>query len=237
MGLLSILATVVIQAYYKGKNKQVDPRIAEARKLYEQYNALTEENNIDSIIQLLDVIESAYQSVPHYTRSYERGVIYNNRAAIWLTEGLYGAESLPARQDSFIHLADNALRKGIDIYTDWKASYQQLDEEEIEQRIKTGFIQGLEQYPPEEKNEFLENRVDEIIEGQAEIDRRLSVSYTNLGIIYRYHEAYDSAVHYYQEALKLWERNLTAENNMNKLLGRPMRKRGFIEKMFPRERL
>jgi len=33
--------------------------------------------------------------------------------------------------------------------------------------------------------------------------------------------------------MELWGENLTAENNLNILLGRPVRKRTFIQKMFP----
>jgi len=34
-----------------------------------------------------------------------------------------------------------------------------------------------------------------------------------------------------------WEDNLSAENNLNRLLGLPLRERNLIHKLFPRERL
>ena len=36
---------------------------------------------------------------------------------------------------------------------------------------------------------------------------------------------------------ELWDRNLTAKNNLNVLLGQPMEKRNVIQRMFPPDRL
>jgi len=83
---------------------------------------------------------------------------------------------------------------------------------------------------------FLENRVQEIIMAQGENDRRLSVCRTNLGVVYRYQGAYLEAVQQYEMAIELWDRNLEAENNLNKLINKPLKKRSIIQKIFPPER-
>jgi len=84
-----------------------------------------------------------------------------------------------------------------------------------------------------EAEEYLENRVREIIEALPENSRRLSVAYTNLGVAERHLGNYEQAMQHYQKALELWDRNLAAENNINILLGKPIRQRGVLEKLFP----
>ena len=102
-----------------------------------------------------------------------------------------------------------------------------MNEQNITEKLSKSFKNGLPSYTLEEQQKFIDNRVEEILDSQTEINRRLSVSYTNLGIVYRYRLQYDSASICYQEALNLWERNLTAENNLNVLLGRPQKKRKY----------
>ena len=69
-----------------------------------------------------------------------------------------------------------------------------------------------------------------------ENNRRLSVCYTNLGLISRFQGNYEDAVKQYEKALALWDRNLDAENNLNKLLNRPIKKRNIIQTLFPPEK-
>ena len=69
-----------------------------------------------------------------------------------------------------------------------------------------------------------------------ETDRRLSVCYTNLGVIERTRGNYQEAIMNYEKALNLWDRNLEAENNLNRLLGRPIKKRNLLQKLFPPDR-
>ena len=69
-----------------------------------------------------------------------------------------------------------------------------------------------------------------------ETDRRVSVCYTNLGIILRSRDDNEGAAEMYIKALELWEMNLEAENNLNRLLGRPLKKRNIIQKLFPPEK-
>jgi tetratricopeptide (TPR) repeat protein len=107
------------------------------------------------------------------------------------------------------------------------------NEDAIIQEIESDFLDGLEQIPVKEQQSYLEKRVEEIIVAQHETKRRLSVSYTNLGIIHRHRGEFEEASEYYQKAFTLWEDNLTARNNLNILLGRPVEKRNFLEKLFP----
>lgn len=221
--------------YYKSVNASVDPRIVPARKLYENYNLFTQENKLDSIFWLMDTIESIYAKTAHYKNSYEVGVLYNNRAAACLTLSLH--EQNVNVRDSLLEVAEHAVKRSITIYEDWTRTYVGKNEQDLEIVLRREFLNGLQDYDEEIQQKFLEKRIREIIEAQAETKRRLSVSYTNLGVVYRQQLKYEDAALSYQKAIENWDRNLTAENNLNKLLGRPEKKRNLIQKLFPPERV
>ena len=237
MGVLVILVVIILQKQYRIQDASVDPRIKPARELYKSYNGFTAANQFDSVFALMDTIEYIYRATDHYANSFEVGVLYNNRAAAWLTMGLYGEYYRAPERDSLVEKAETAVQKGIGIYESWKNEFKDLDESQVRRAISESFMKGLDTYNVEERERFLNSRIAEITEAQAEINRRLSVGYTNLGMVYRHREKYDSAAICYEKALELWDRNLAAENNLNTLLGQPHRKRNFIERMFPPERL
>ncbi|MGM0473066.1 MAG: tetratricopeptide repeat protein [Bacteroidota bacterium] len=237
MTVLVFTGIVIAWFYYGGINRSVDPRIKGARELYEKYNEFTRLGRYDSILWLMDTIESVYSSVDHYRDSYETAVLYNNRAAVYLSVYMQpGNEILIGDTAAFISKAENAVRKSIHIYREWSGKFDGLDEIAIRENIEENFLNGMDPYSPDEKEQFLDKRVREIIEAQKENRRRLSVSYTNLGIIKRHQQKYDSAAMYYMKAIDLWERNLTAENNLNILLSRPLKKQGLLQKLFPPEK-
>lgn len=233
MSALVITAIAVFSKYYKNLNSSVDPRIVNARTLYEKYNAYAQVNNFDSLFYLMDTIESIYGAVSHYSNSYEVGVLYNNRAAAYLTMAVYDQNIDSLKKDSILNLAEHNTTKSISIYENWIKIYEGLEEIKISSQIAPGFLADLENYNEKEKSNFLNTRVKEIAEAQVEIARRLSVSYTNLGVVYRHREDYETAASYYQKAIELWDRNLTAENNLNIILGKPLKKRTLIQKLFP----
>lgn len=236
MCALALSGIIISYVYYHNLNASVDQRIVKARTLYEKYNAYAQSNEFDSIFWLMDSIELIYTSIDHYKESYEVGVLYNNRAASFLTIALYSKNIEINAQDSLIELAENAANKCIDIYQVWLEQFQEKSRTEIENIISADFYIGLEDFSPDQENKYLKNRTKEIQDSQAETKRRLSVSYTNLGVIYRHKLQYEAAARHYKKAIDLWDRNLTAENNLNVLLGRPTKKRSFIQKLFPPER-
>jgi tetratricopeptide (TPR) repeat protein len=236
MCALVLSAIVISHFYYKSVNDSVDPRIVEARKLYEKYNLYTQRNELKAVFWLMDSIEQIYASYPHYKNSYEVGVLYNNRAAAYLTLGLFADSIQSGARDSLFILAEDAANTSVNIYSHWLDVFSEKESDDIEGYISEEFLQGLEGYGDNEKRGFLERRIEDIVEAQSETPRRLSVSYTNLGVIFRQRQDYESAAKYYKKAIDLWDANLTAENNLNVLLGRPVRKRNLIEKLFPPER-
>ena len=236
MSALVLSGVAISYLYYKSINESIDPRIVKARTLYEKYNVYAQNNEFDSILSLMDSIELIYAEFDHYKNSYEVGVLYNNRAASFLTMALYSNDIEIIDQDSLINLAEIAVKKSIEIYNQWLEKFQNKSLVEIERIISNDFYTGLGDFNTDKKNKFIKNRINEIHDSQTETQRRLSVSYTNLGIINRHNLQYEAAANCYKKAIDLWDRNLTAENNLNVLLGRPMKKRSFIQKLFPPDR-
>lgn len=238
MSVLVVVVIVLAQSYYRRQNRMIDPRIEPARRLYASYNQLTEYGTSDSIFRLLDSIEAIYTSVEHYKSSYELGVLSNNRAALWLTRALHDHTCDSICKDSLIAKAAEAVQNSISIYQQWGNRFGDTDADADVRRqlMHNEFLSGLEAYTSEQQEQFLDMRIEEIQDSKGEITRRLSVSYTNLGITHRYHLRYDSAAVCYTKALELWDRNLTAENNLNQLLGRPARKPNVIQRLFPPQR-
>jgi len=236
MTALSLIVIIFAYFYYKNENSAKDPRVKQARLLYEKYNTYALEGCFDKVFNLLDSVEIFYSKVDHFSESFEVGVLYNNRAALFLTMALYENTSLyysGLNKDSLLNLSKNSVLKSISIYQDWLEKYKNLDKAQIKNKISSEYLIGLETFSSKEQKNFLENRIDEIETAQYETKRRLSVAYTNLGIIYRHKEDYEHAIEFYEKAIKLWEQNLTAENNLRILLGKPLRKRNLIQKLFP----
>ncbi|MCK5136074.1 MAG: tetratricopeptide repeat protein [Bacteroidales bacterium] len=246
--ILVMIAVVVIgiliaKNYYGNANRSVDPRIVHARELYAKYDSYAREGNFYMIFALLDSIELVYNATDHYRNSFELGVLDNNRTAALLTISMY-MDSIPAAYnpfsgistDSIVALAEIHARQAIATYVNWNADYKDRTIQQISLMIESEFMKGLENMDPDTKGKHLESRAREIEEAVRENDRRLSVCYTNLGLVFRQKGAYKDAVEQYEKALELWDRNLDAENNLNKLLNRPVRKRNIIQKLFPPDR-
>lgn len=242
--LLIVAAGVLIARSYYGKlNRSVDPRIKHARELYEQYDRVTQTGDYFRVSALLDSISLIYEQISHYKSSFELGVIQNNRAAMLLTLALYGdsiAEPLNPyagfEKDSIIALAESHVNEAIAIYHEWNKRYGGKGDTEIRQLIETEFMEGLDASDPIMAEKYLSNRIDEMEASLVENQRRLSVCHTNLGLVYRLQGNHGGAVSQYERAMELWDRNLEAENNLNRLLGRPLKKRNVIQKLFPPNR-
>jgi tetratricopeptide (TPR) repeat protein len=240
MLIVTVAAIIVARSYYGNRNRSVDPRIVLARELYEGYNEYAGTGDYPQVFALLDSIDQIYLSVPHYRMSFELGVLKNNRAAAFLTIALY-RDSIPEARnplngltsDSLMQMADSQIREAIGLYDRWNTTFSGLSSDQIREHIRPEFMQGLESADPDLREKYLENRIEEIVEALEENPRRLSVCYTNLGLVYRYRGEYVEAAEQYKKALELWDRNLDAENNLNLLLNKPLRKRNFIQRMFP----
>ena len=243
MTALAIVAAGIIWRHYDRINDGADPRTLVARKLYGTYNSLASAGDYIGVKTLLDSLEGIYAAIPHYTDSWESAVILNNHAALCLTLALYG-DSIPQhrnpypgmQKDSLIDLSERFLNGAMRVYEAMDSLYGGLNEAQIKEDIRPVFLIGLETFPAERQEHFLETRAGEILTALDEKDMRMSVCYNNLGIICSSREDYQGAMQHYTTALSLWDRNLDAENNLNRLLGQPLKTRHFLQRLFPPKR-
>lgn len=240
---LVVTGLFIANKYYSSVNSAIDPRIVPARELYAKYDNYAKEGDYYKIFALLDSVEAVYKEYPHYENSFELGVIHNNRSAAYITILLFGdsirADYNPFTEtdpDSLLNMAQAEVEKAISIYEGWTGNYEGKSSEQIREMIAEAFKRRIPVKEPGMVEKYLDARAEEIVRAVEETDRRLSVCYTNLGVIKRQRGEYEKAVRSYEKALELWDRNLSAENNMNILLGKPLKKRNIIQKMFPPER-
>ncbi len=235
MVILGAIGVAIAWVYYGNINKAVDPRVRQAHVMYGRYNVYASENNAEMVLALLDSIEDIYLSVPHYTDSYEMGVVHNNRASVFLSRALSDSMVEEIRQHYF-SLSEIHLNKSISYYTRWIDVFGDQSEEEITDRVHEEFSADGSLSKNKNLDAIIRSRVKEIRTAQLEMPRRMSVSYTNLGIIRRHDNKPEEAMHYYIKALELWDQNYIAKNNINVLFGEPIEKQSVLRKLFPPER-
>ena len=235
MVILAVIGIIIAKTYYGNINRSVDPRVKQAQVMYGRYNFYASENDFEKVLALLDSISQVYSSVPHYRNSYEMGVLQNNRASVFLTKALSDTIREDMKQH-FFAVAEQHLLTSIDYYTGWLDLFGNLAREDIEAIVEKEFTNAESLKNNENLDAIIRKRVEEIITAQIETPRRLSVSFTNLGIIRRHENQLEEAVYYYNKALELWDENLTAKNNMNILFDKPIEKQSIFRKLFPPER-
>jgi len=229
--ILTVSGLTISYFYYGNINKKEDPRVLSVKRLQSRYNKAVLDNNMPEALDLIARMDSVYASVPHYTQSFERGVLETDRASVYLNMALYhttGEEEKLEKLDN----AEKCLNNSLSIYEGWENRYRGLDNIKILDCIRVDFS-DLDQNI---RSKILEKRVSYIIEAQNEMDRRYSVTYTNLGVVMRHRFLQDSALYFYKKAIKLWDDNHAAKSNLNVLLGKEPLKRGALEKLFPPEK-
>jgi tetratricopeptide (TPR) repeat protein len=226
--------------YYRNINLAEDPRVIDANKSFKTFSIYFENNNYDEALLILDNIEKIYNKVPGYKDSYEIGVINNNRAAIYLVqleEALLSTDNLKIDQRPiFLDLAKEYSNTSKLIYISWLEKMGNLNDSEIKETILPFFEVEDPAFKRFNFDKILNKRVENIKQSQVETKRRLSVVYTNLGIIDRYQNNPEKAEKYYRKAIELWDSNYVAKNNLNVLLGEPLKKRSVIKQLFPEKK-
>jgi tetratricopeptide (TPR) repeat protein len=234
IGIFIIVGTsfLVAYIYYTGKNRAEDPRIVRTKFLFRQFDELMKVNNFSSALPLGDTIESILINVPGYMESYEPGIVYNNRGSAYLSMALYSVND-STEKIRLLELAKNNIDSSILIYNTWLNKYGTISSNELLIYIKPFFPENDVAFKGKNYRKILKKRVSDIVLAQKETPRRLSVCYTNLGIILRHQYKQDDAVDCYIKAIKLWKDNYTARNNFNVLMGKPPKDRSIIDKLFP----
>ncbi len=235
MTVIVLIGITVAYFYYGGINNAEDPRVIDAKDQYQAYNNFVVENDSESAFATLDTIEYIYLKHSDYKNSYELGVVYNNKLAVWLTSALLKASN---GTDNLSEL-DSAQRygeKSIVLYENWLTDFKNLKENEVRIIVEKYYKNVHFTIENLSRQDVIEKRIKDIIIAQEETPKRLSVTYTNIGIIQRHKAEYENAMASYKKAIELWDGNRDAKNNINILLGRPIDEITVIEKIFPEEK-
>lgn len=232
---IAVVGVLAAWLYYRQQNAAEDPRVSKAREFLLQFDRLMREGKYTAGFPLLDSAESIYGAIPCYSESYEMGVIENNRASAWLGMALYTATD-SVQKTEWLFQAGLSVRKAIHRYQQWYDRFNLRSKEEINKELSPCFTAREVTFTGLNHQKILSKRIEDIELAKVENPRRLSVAWSNLGIIQRHQLLQDSAIDSYMTALKLWKRNPVAKNNLNTLLGRPQEDESIINQLFPPDR-
>lgn len=238
MIMIVLAAVAVAYVYYDIENKKEDPRTVKARQLLDTFNELSNSNNYYQQHCLLDSIKTIYENTNGYKNdSYEIGVVKNNRGTIYLKMAIYDSTG-DANKDSLLTIAEIYTSEAIDIYANWIDDWDSLSKKEIKNRVHNLFIKDSIYFIEKNQNieDVINSRVEDLILAKLEMPRRLSVAYTNLAIIKRNQYKQKESLDLYVKALKLWEDNYIAKENLGKLIGKELDTPSALQKMFPKNR-
>ncbi|HOY33339.1 MAG TPA: hypothetical protein PKW80_15780 [Bacteroidales bacterium] len=237
LACISITGFLIAYFYYDYRNKAEDPRIVAARYKLKKFDDLMKARMYEQALFLLDTIDSIYRKADGYATSFEPGIVFNNRGSIYLSMALYDSLISQEERQHLLALADTNLKSGIEIYMNWIDSAGALPEQQIRKNIEPYFNESVASLKGKNIHRIFNKRVADIMNAQIETPRRLSVCYTNLGIVQRHQLRQEEALKSYIQAIKLWKDNFTARNNFNVLMGKPPEDRSIIDQLFPPERI
>jgi tetratricopeptide (TPR) repeat protein len=236
VAVVSIASLTVAYFYYKGVNEAVDPRVAQTRYMFERYNKKMQGRQYDSASRILDSVQEVFDHTPGYSESVEMGVVLNNRSALYISKALYGHDPDSLNQILF----NSALRwnqRCIEHYTRWIEAFGKLNKEQITSHVKPFFTPSDKAFAEGHYQKIAKKRVSDLMDAQQETPRRLSVAYTNRGVIMRHQGRTVEAMNSYMKAIELWPDNPQALSNLNVLAGGKPQNRSFLKKLFPPERI
>jgi hypothetical protein len=221
--------------YYRGINKSEDPRITPTKFMFSRYDEWVKNKSYLHASLVLDSIEKILSDTPGYSDSYELGIVLNNRASVYISKALYEAKDSIKKQfclDTALVFTNTCIR----YYNNWLTRFGTLSEKEISAGLDPYFRENDKAFMGKDFIKIKHKRTDDILLAQKETPRRLSVAYTNLGIIQRHQYKQSDAIESYMQAIKLWKDNPAALGNLNVLFGKPYKDRSIIKKLFPPDR-
>ncbi|HAM10225.1 MAG: hypothetical protein A2X05_05120 [Bacteroidetes bacterium GWE2_41_25] len=230
---VSLLALLFAFFYYRRINRAEDPRITRAREILLEFEKVSGSLAGFDAFPVLDSAAAVFKSLPDYACSFEIGVIYNNKSSTLLIMAIYDSTISNSEKLSLLGLSGNYCDSSITCYNRWKAEWGNLSSEEISLKLRQLMLEDDSRFKKINFDRVFERRVKNILTAQIETDRRLSVSMTNKGTIYRHLQKQDSALICFREALELWEDNRTAKSNLSVLMGGEPVKPTLLESLFP----
>ncbi|MHC1776860.1 MAG: hypothetical protein AB9834_15765 [Lentimicrobium sp.] len=229
---ITVISFAAAYFYYRAENSAEDPRVVGAKFMLKQYDQLMADKKYPEVFPLLDSIEDIFSRVPGYGNSFEPGIVYNNRGSAFLSMALYeGKDS--AEKMQLLGYAQKNLDTCILIYQRWLDRFRDFTREEWLAGVSQDFSSDIPAFQGKNAEAILNKRIDDLLLAQKETPRRLSVAYTNLGIVQRHTFRQTEAMESYIEAIKLWKDNFTARNNFNVLMGIDPEDRSIVDQLFP----
>ena len=232
ISIIICISLLVAYIYYNGKNRAEDPRIVETKYMFRQFDNMMKENKFSSALPYLDSIEIIFTKIPGYKDSYEPGIVYNDRGSAYLSMALYENKD-STEKVKMLDLAEKSIDSSIVIYNTWLGKNKALSIDELFRNAEPFFFKNDPAFAGRNVKKIIHKRAADLFLAQKEAPRRLSVCYTNLGIIQRHQYKQNEAVESYIQAIKLWRDNFTARNNFNVLMGLPPKDRSIIDQLFP----
>lgn len=172
---------------------------------------------------------------PCYNNSYEPGVVENNRGSAIMGMAIYQpGDSIRKRE--LLCQAERHIRRAITIYEQWLALHEISTRETLIKETAGCFRKDDPALKGKLIDDLIAKRISDLELARVETPRRLSVAWSNLGMVQRHQYQQDSALASYLKALKIWKRNPTAKNNLNMLLGRPPEDESILDQLFPPDR-
>jgi len=241
--VLTITASIFIGSYfyYGSINKAEDPRILPAKELFQKYDKELESDDYVQSLAILDKVLAIYRSTPGYENSYETGVLLNDKASVYLveveTKVLTESDITKPEMQKSLEVAADYINQALAVYRNWMNEMGSLSEAQIRTRLAPYFSDDDPAFGDMDAKKVMRKRVDMILDAQIETPRRISVSLTNLGMVNRYLGNLEEAKQNYQEAIEIWDRNYTAQDNLAVLLNQPVQKRSMLSRLFPPEKI
>jgi tetratricopeptide (TPR) repeat protein len=232
---LGICGTAILVAifYYRNLNRAEDPRMIPVREWIQESEEFTANCQATESFIVLDSAIRYLRSLPGYENSYEVGVLYNDVSSAWLLSALYDSTLAETEKRKMLVTAKTFADSSITLYRSWIEKWKSLDPAQIREKISPFFDPNDLSFHHRNSDKILAKRIKDIQSAQLETPRRLSVTLTNLGTIYRHQIKPDSALLCFAEALELWKDNETAQNNLQVLNGGAPVKPSLIRKLFP----
>lgn len=230
---VSLAAFTFAFFYYRGINRSEDPRILKARELLIAYDRISGNFNIAEAFPLLDSAYMIFNSLPDYEFSFETGVIYNNKCSTLLLKAMYDTTIADSEINTLLGLSLKYCDSSILSYKMWLEEWGPLSADEIAGKLSIFMKKEDPAFKGRNFEKIFNRRIKNMVMAQTETPRRLSVSFTNKGTIYRHMMKPDSSLLFYREALSLWKDNRTAKSNLSVLTGGDPVKPTIIESLFP----
>ncbi len=230
---ISLMAVLFAFFYYRALNNLEDPRIRVATDLLARYDEVSARIELFNAFPILDSAQAIFRSYRDYESSFETGLVYNNKSSALLMLALYDSTVTEYEKQTLLELSMKFCDSSIVVYSSWIKEWSELTEKTIAERIAPFMDNTDPAFAGLNFPNIFAARVKNISIAQIETPRRLSVSLTNKGTIFRHMLLADSALIYYNRALSLWKDNRTAISNLSVLMGGEPVKPTIIESLFP----